>query len=118
MKILETIKLEDGQRIYVMGVVHPKTFNRYMGEYNSAAKINDWDHHQQGHYALRKIIRHHYPELSEWLKSNKCQTTNWVDPNISELHEPLLRFPAVNFPWGIGFKSGDPIETMFVLRWS
>lgn len=114
MKIQETIRLEDGQKIYVMGVVHPKTFNRYMGEYNSAAIINDWDHHQQGHYALRKIIRHHYPELAEWLISNNCQTTNWIDPNMLGMPQ----WSVVNFPWGIGFKPGDPVETVFVMRWS
>ncbi len=112
MKIEKTIELNDGQRIYIMGQIYPVTFNEYLKEYNDSY---GWDYKQQKHLAMRRYIRYHCEELSEWLKKYNCETTNWVHPKI---FEALPRSNVINFDWGIGFRHNDPKETIFTLRWS
>ncbi len=114
MKIEKTIRLRDRQRIHVIGPIYPRELHEYMSAYNSDAYVYEWDYQQQAHYAMRRFIRDNYPELSQWLTVNNCQTTNWVDPDIFE----VLPNTQMNFSWGIGFKPDDPVETIFVLRWS
>ena len=111
MKIERTIELFDGQKIYIMGKIYPFTFNQYLKDYK------DWyerDTQQQTHFVMRKYIQYHCGELSEWLKKYKCETTNWVNPNINAFYNSNV----VNFDWGIGFRHNDPKETIFTLRWS
>jgi hypothetical protein len=112
MKIEKTIRLNDGQGIHVMGEIYPFTLNKYLKECNYSY---EWNQHQQTHFAMRRYIRYHCAELSEWLEKNNCETTNWVHPNI---FEALSHSNVINFIWGIGFRINDPKESVFVLRWS
>ena len=54
-------------------------------------------------------------ELAIWLEKNDAHTTYWVDPNI--FGESSVN-PYTKLPWGIGFRYNDPLELIFVLRWS
>ena len=116
MKIKQTIKLQDGQRIHVMGSIHPIELNEYMRDcYRSYEYTNERDFVQrESHYALRRYIQHQCDELSDWLAENNCETTNWVNPKIFD----ELTYGTGDFAWGIGFRHNDLNETIFTLRWS
>ena len=112
MKIEKTIRLDDGQRIYVMGKVYPSTLNLHLQEYKNTL---EWDCEMIKQLALRRYMRYHCDELSDWLKQYNCETTKWVNPNIYDA-PPLSN--VINFDWGIGFRHNDPKEIIFTLRWS
>ncbi len=115
MKIEKTIRLNDGQRIHVMGVISPRQLQEYMKERDQDAFICGWPREQQSHYAMKKFIRLQFPKLSEWLTRNLCETSIWVDPGIFQVE---YAYTILNFDWGIGFRSDDSKETIFTLVWS
>ena len=114
MKIRRIHKLRDGQMIYVLGVISPNLFRAYMDFYSESI---EWSREQQAHHAIKKLIKQEYSELYQWLCSQDCQTTNWIDDKVFSLPYPF-RDEIDLFDWGIGFRPNDPAETWFVLRWA
>jgi hypothetical protein len=116
MKIQETIKMFDGQIIYVMGKVQLCQIEKFIDEYNDIffyfKQHGNIEHRLQ--YVMRKFIRNNCNELSQWLMNNNCQITSWID---TEIYQEFTSSP-INFDWGIGFPPNDPKESFFVLRWS
>ncbi len=105
----------DGQTVYLIGGVKPSEFGRFWDQYKGDAFIYEWNDQQHAHHAMRSAIRHHLPEMTEWLARNNAVTTCWVDPDIFKAMPQDMK---TDFPWGIGFKENDPLESWFVMRWS
>ena len=114
MKIQRIEKLRDGQKIYMLGKITPHKFRPYMDRYSTSV---EWSQEQKAHNAIKLLITHEHTELYQWLFSQNCQTTNWIDDKIFSLPYQF-RNQVDYFDWGIGFKPNDPAETLFVLRWS
>ena len=115
--VLNHITLGDGQRIYIVGVAGGKQMRELVSEYidrglaewegiNETAKLQD--------RMARKYIAIYNHELWDWLCDNHARITGWADPLIFDRGVPNF----LNFRYGIGFESGDPMETLFTLRWS
>ena len=105
----------DGQTIYIIGGVKPYEFHKFYKDTEVDAWAMEWCDQQRAHVALRRAIRHHLPEMANWIATNKAETTYWVDPDI---FKAMTQDTFTDFPWGIGFKKDDPLESWFVMRWS
>ena len=115
IKILKKKTFFDGQTVYIIGGVKPNEFHRFYKDTEQDSYIMNWCDQQRAHHALRRAIRHHLPELTEWISKNNAVTTCWVDPEIFQSY-PTDTF--TDYDWGIGFKQDDPLESWFVMRWS
>jgi hypothetical protein len=113
MKIQGIKKLRDDQKIFVLGKITPHAFRQYMDRYSDFG----WAMETRAHHAIKRLIKHEHMELYQWLLSQNCQTTNWIDDEIFSLPYQF-RNQVDYFDWGIGFKFNDPAETWFTLRWS
>ena len=58
------------------------------------------------HKMVKRLLKTHEPEKYSWLRENRASTTYEVFHYIDEVEIY------------VGFIPGDPIETMFILRWS
>ena len=58
------------------------------------------------HRMVKRLLKTHEPEKYSWLRENRASTTYEVFHYIDEVEIY------------VGFIPGDPIETMFILRWS
>lgn len=105
----------DGQTVYLIGGVKPFEFYKFYRETEGDAFVMNWSDQERAHHALRRAIRHHLPELIEWLSTNNAETTCWVDPDI---FKAMTQDTYTDYPWGIGFKKDNPLESWFVMRWS
>jgi hypothetical protein len=105
----------DGQTVYLIGGIKPHEFHKFYKDTESDAFIMNWCDQERGHHALRRAIRHHLPAMIDWLSTNKAVTTCWVDP---EIFQSAMTDMFTDYPWGIGFKKDDPLESWFVMRWS
>jgi hypothetical protein len=113
MKIQRIQESSDGQKIYVLGSITPLSFRQYMDQYSDSTV---WSREHQAHHAIKRLIKLEYGELYQWLCSQDCQTTNWIDDKIFSL--PYQFSAQIDlFDWGIGFRSNDPKETLFILKW-
>ena len=113
MKIQRIEKFRAGQKIFVLGAIGPHLFRPYMDRYSDFG----WDVETQAHHAIKRLIKLEHTELYPWLCGQKCQTTNWIDDEIFSLPYHV-RDQIDLFDYGIGFKTNDPAETWFALRWS
>ena len=119
IKITGTKTLYDEQHIYLIGAITPIDFTMFCKPSDDIAFERNWSKEQRAHYALRRCIRKTMHELAIWLEKNDAHTTYWVDPNIYEVSPVRLPISTyTKFPWGIGFRYNDPLELIFVLRWS
>lgn len=105
----------DGQTVYIIGGITPYKFHKFYKDTESDAFVMNWCDQERAHHALRRAIRHHLPGMTEWLSTNNAETTCWVDPDI---FRSITTDMFTDYPWGIGFKKDDPIESWFVMRWS
>ena len=115
IKITGTKTLYDEQHIYLIGAITPIDFTMFCKPSDDIAFERNWSKEQRAHYALRRCIRKTMHELAIWLEKNDAHTTYWVDPNI--FGDSSVN-PYTKLPWGIGFRYNDPLELIFVLRWS
>lgn len=105
----------DGQVVYIIGGVKPAEFHKFYKDTEQDAFVMNWCDQQRAHVAMRRAIKHHLPQMTDWLTINNAVNTFWVDPDI---FKSMKSDEWTDFPWGIGFKKDDPLESWFVMRWS
>lgn len=115
-RILETRKETDGQTIYVLGHMLGATYQDYMDQCSLNNWAGEWSDEKHQHVALRKFMRFLHSDISEWLREQQAQVTYWIAPSSKSTWEP--RYKHMAYKYGIGFRPTDPVESMFVLKWS
>lgn len=109
---METLRLGDGQQIYILGKMDSEIGIKYANEASWSDFNNRQDTQYLQNFIVNRYIKHHLPDMKVWLKEYECWTCGWVDPLIF-----WNKFQR-DYKFGIGFKPGDELESLFVLRWS
>jgi hypothetical protein len=116
---MEQIVLGDGQRIHIVGMAKGRQMRELANQYTSLG-IADYDGVGSDTARLqdrmaRKYIAIYNHNIWDWLEENNALSVGWVDPMIFDRFVPG---DLISFRYGIGFPPGDPLESLFVLRWS
>ena len=94
--------IDRGQNSYKLLSVHKNEFIQAQKEiYNCEDNLDVILHR-----IVKRLLKTHEPEKYSWLRENRASTTYEVFHYYNEVEIY------------VGFIPGDPIETMFILRWS
>ena len=101
--VMNTLK-DKGQNFYKLLSVDRAEFIKVQSEmYNYEDNLDVILHRM-----VKRLLKTHAPEKYSWLRDNQALTTYTAQvidyTNVIELY--------------VGFMPNDPIETMFILRWS